>query len=92
VRPSPTPQIALGRAIGLRRREVDLTQEELADTAEVDVTTIRGIEGGIGNPTWDRADRIARALKCPLWELARLADELETKNRRPTNAPLKRRA
>jgi transcriptional regulator with XRE-family HTH domain len=54
----------------------------------VDERTIRGIERGSANPTWDVADRIARALGCSLWELAKLADELETEDRRPTDEPL----
>jgi DNA-binding XRE family transcriptional regulator len=89
VRPSQTPQVALGRAIGLRRREVELTQEALADSSGVDETTIRGIEGGRANPTWHVVDRIARALGWPLWLLAKLADELETADRRPTDGPLR---
>lgn len=88
MRQSPTPQVALGRAIGLRRRELELTQEALADAAGLDETTIRGIEGGRANPTLNVVDRIARALGWPLWELAKHADELETKDRRPTDAPL----
>lgn len=88
VRTSPTPQVALGRAIGLRRRETGLTQEALADAAGLDETTIRGIEGGKANPTWDVADRIARALGWSLWRLAKLADELETEDRRPTDEPI----
>lgn len=91
MRPSPTPQAALGRAVGLRRREVSLTQEALADAASLDDTTIRGIEGGIANPSWDVADRIARALGWSLWRLAKLADQLETEDRRPTDAPLPER-
>ena len=91
MRSSPTPQVALGRAIGLRRREIGLTQEELAQHAQVDETTLRGIEGGSANPTWAVADRIARALGWPLWQLAKAADELETKDRRPTDVPLTRR-
>jgi putative transcriptional regulator len=88
VRTSPTPQVALGRAVGLRRREAGLTQEQLADLAGVDETTVRGIEGGRSNPTWQVIDRIARALGWSLWRLAKLADELETEDRRPTNVPL----
>lgn len=90
VRISQNPQIALGRAIRLYREEVGLTQEALADAAHVDATSIRGLERGIANPTWDVADRIARALGLALYELARHADELETKDRRPTNRPLPR--
>jgi transcriptional regulator with XRE-family HTH domain len=89
VRISQHPQVALGRAIRLRREEVRLTQEALADAAGLDATSIRGLERGIGNPTWDAADRIARALGLALHELAHRAAELETSDRRPTNQPLR---
>lgn len=88
VRISQSPQIALGRAIRLRREEIKLTQEALADAADLDPTSIRGIERGVANPTWDVADRLARALGLALHELAYRADELETGDRRPTNRPL----
>jgi transcriptional regulator with XRE-family HTH domain len=52
VRISQSPQVALGRAIRLRREEIGLTQEALADEAELDATSIRGLERGIANPTW----------------------------------------
>ncbi len=88
VRISQSPQVALGRAIRLRRVEIGLTQEALADAADLDATSIRGLERGISNPTWDVADRIARALGLALHELAHRADDLETSDRRPTNKPL----
>jgi transcriptional regulator with XRE-family HTH domain len=88
VRISQSPKVALGRAIRLRREEVGLTQEALADAADLDATSIRGLERGVANPTWDVADRVARALGLALHELARRADELETKDRRPTNQSL----
>jgi transcriptional regulator with XRE-family HTH domain len=90
VRISQTPQLALGRAIRLRREEIGLTQEALADAADLDATSIRGLERGIANPTWDVVDRTARALGLALHELAQRADELETKDRRPTNRRLPR--
>ena len=92
MRISQTPQVALGRAIRLRREEIRLTQEALADAADVDPTFVRGLERGVGNPTWDAADRISRALGLALHELARRADELETKDRQPTNRPLDRQS
>ncbi len=82
MRISRSPQVALGRA------EIGLTQESLADAADLDATSIRGLERGVANPTWDVADRIARALGLALHELARRADDLETRDRRPTNRPL----
>lgn len=90
MRISRTPQVALGRAIRLRREEGELTQEALADAANMDITSIRGLERGIANPTWDVADRVSRALGLALYELARRADELETQDRQPTNQLLRR--
>jgi transcriptional regulator with XRE-family HTH domain len=90
VRISQHPQVALGRAVRLRREEIGMTQEALADAADLDATSIRGIERGIANPTWDVADRIARALRLALHELARSADALETRDRQPTDRPLGR--
>jgi len=75
----PNPQVALGRAIRLRREEIRLTQEALADAADLDATSIRGLERGTSNLTWDVADRVSRALGLALHELAQMADELETK-------------
>ena len=89
VRISQSPQVALGRAIRLRRVEIGLTQEALADAANLDATSVRGLERGVANPTWDVADRVARALRLALHELAQRADELETKDRRPTNQPMR---
>lgn len=91
MRISQTPQVALGRAVRLRREETGLSQEALADAADLDATSIRGLERGIANPTWDVADRVARALDLALHELAQRADELETKDRRPTNQPIHQR-
>jgi transcriptional regulator with XRE-family HTH domain len=90
VRISQTPQVALGRAIRLRREELGLTQEALADAADLDPTSVRGLERGIANPTWDVVDRVARALGLALHGLALKADELETRDRRPTDRPLRR--
>ncbi len=88
MRISGTPQVALGRAIRLRRAELGLTQEQLADAARVDETLIRGLERGVANPRWDVADRVARALGLALHELAQAAAELETEDRKPLDRPL----
>lgn len=87
MRISQNPQVALGRAVRLRREEIRMTQESLADLADLDATSIRGIERGVANPTWDVADRIARGLGLALHELARRADDLETRDRQPTDQP-----
>jgi transcriptional regulator with XRE-family HTH domain len=87
---SPDPQVALGRAIRLRREERGISQQALAEDAGLDPTWISHLESGRQNPAWGTADRIARALCWETWRLAKLADELETTDRRPTNRPLPR--
>lgn len=91
VRLSQTPKLALDRAVRLRREEIGMTQEALADAAGLDATSIGGLERGVANPTWDVADRVSRTLGLALHELARMADELETKDWRPTNEPIRQR-
>jgi transcriptional regulator with XRE-family HTH domain len=85
---SPTPQVAIGRAISLRRLEQDLTQEQLADAAGISERRLRETEAGKGNPSWHVADCIARALGWSIAELATHTEQLETSDRRPTNEPL----
>ncbi len=85
---SPDPQIALGRAIRLRREELGLEQQTVAIDAGIRSSWLSHIESGRQNPAWGTVDRIARALGWSLWELAKLAGELETKDRQPTNKPL----
>ncbi len=85
---SPDPQVALGRAIRLRREELGLEQQTVALDADIEASWLSHIESGRQNPSWGTVDRIARALAWSLWELAKRADELETNDRRPTNKPL----
>ena len=88
---SPDRQVALGRAIRLRREELGLEQQAVALDAEVEASWLSHIESGRQNPSWGTVDRIARALGWSVAQLAQLADELETEDRRPTNAPLRPR-
>jgi transcriptional regulator with XRE-family HTH domain len=85
---SPDPQVALGRAIRLRREELGLEQQAVAFDAGVEPSWISHIESGRQNPAWGTVDRIARALGWSIAQLAQRADELETEDRRPTNEPL----
>jgi transcriptional regulator with XRE-family HTH domain len=87
-RQSPEPQTALGRALRLRREELGLSQEAVALEVGVETSWISHIESGRQNPSWGTVDRMSRALELPLWQLAKLADGLETADRRPTDKPL----
>jgi transcriptional regulator with XRE-family HTH domain len=92
MRPSPDPQVALGRAIRLRREQVGISQAELGLEIDLEQSWISRIESGTQNPAWGTVDRIARALGWSTSDLAKSADELQTQDRRPTNRPLRRRS
>jgi transcriptional regulator with XRE-family HTH domain len=68
--PSPPPEAKiLGRRIQSLRQARGLTQEDLADAADLDRSYIAGVEGGFRNPALRNLLRIARALKVTLSEL-----------------------
>ncbi|MBL0339931.1 MAG: helix-turn-helix domain-containing protein [Bacteroidetes bacterium] len=45
------PLNQLGNLIRLRRKELKIKQEDLAETTQVALRTIRDLEKGIGNPS-----------------------------------------
>jgi transcriptional regulator with XRE-family HTH domain len=53
------------------RRELELTQEELGERANVHQTYLSQVEGGRRNPSVVVLDRIAKALKVDIAELFR---------------------
>lgn len=62
---SPRPSsiaLALGKTIKLRRVEMDLTQEQLAERCEFDRTFISQIERGIREPSLKHLRNLANAL------------------------------
>lgn len=59
------PQVALGRAIRLRREELGISQQELGLELGYDQGWISHIENGRTNPAYGTVDRLARALECP---------------------------
>lgn len=83
------PQIALGRAIRLRREELGISQQDLGLELGYDQGWISHIENGRTNPAYGTADRIARALGWSMSRLVALAESVETKNRRPLDHPLR---
>jgi transcriptional regulator with XRE-family HTH domain len=58
-----------GKAIRRRRRELDISQEELAERAELHRTYISDIERGEVNPSLDNVEKLARALNISISDL-----------------------
>ncbi|MGC1780978.1 MAG: helix-turn-helix transcriptional regulator [Acidobacteriaceae bacterium] len=63
------PRKVLGRAIRKRREELGLTQEALAEKADLHWTYVSGIERGIRNVTILKLSNIARALNLRIRDL-----------------------
>jgi transcriptional regulator with XRE-family HTH domain len=83
------PQVALGRAIRLRREELGISQQELGLELGYDQGWISHIENGRTNPAYGTVDRLARALDWSLSRLVALAESIETEDRRPLDQPLR---
>ncbi|MFI6814472.1 helix-turn-helix transcriptional regulator [Nonomuraea sp. NPDC050328] len=64
-----------GRFTATRRGELGLTQQELADAAEVDVKTINSLERGARWPIAKNRAAIERVLRLPAGHLEQLAEE-----------------
>lgn len=58
-----------GKAIRRRRRELDLSQEALAERAQLHRTYISSIERGTRNPSLDNIKRLADALNISIANL-----------------------
>jgi transcriptional regulator with XRE-family HTH domain len=68
--------IALGKAIRQLRKDARLTQQELADRAELRVEELRRIEIGAVDADWGSVRRLAYALDIDLPEVFRLTENL----------------
>jgi transcriptional regulator with XRE-family HTH domain len=62
-------KIKLGKRIRELRKAKGLTQEKLAEDAQLDYTSIGAIERGVFNPSIESALRIAKALKIEINDL-----------------------
>ncbi|MEP0873533.1 helix-turn-helix domain-containing protein [Trichocoleus desertorum AS-A10] len=51
-----------GKAVRQRRRELDMSQEQLAELAELHRTYISDVETGKVSPSLDNIEKIAKAL------------------------------
>lgn len=72
---------ALGEAIRRSRKRAELSQEQLADLAEINAEKIGILERGRGNPTYATLALVASALEMRIGELTALADRLHDKRR-----------
>jgi transcriptional regulator with XRE-family HTH domain len=65
--------IAIRFGVRLRtlRQQAGLTQEQLAEAAEVSINFVSLVERGLKSPTLATMERFANALKVPLLELFR---------------------
>jgi len=64
---------AFGRAVKLRRVEIGLSQEELADKAELARSFVSGVERGVAKASISSVWKIAKAMNCNpsnIWSVA----------------------
>jgi len=67
----------LAEQIKLQRKELGLSQEDLADNTGISLTLIKDIERGKANPTMGNVIKIADALQITVAELLDVDDALE---------------
>lgn len=72
---------ALGEAVRRLRKEAELSQEQLAELADTDLTQVGGIERGVRNPSYSTLVRLATALQVRVGTIASLADEIRDQDR-----------
>jgi transcriptional regulator with XRE-family HTH domain len=77
MRRSSEPQPELGAAIRALRKDRGVTQEALAESANVTVSHLSAIEGGHSNPKWSTVRAIAQALGVTVAQIATRAAGLE---------------
>ena len=72
---APDPMdIALGAAVRIRRRNLGISQEALADQCGVSFQQIQKYENGANRISFSRLVQIARALQCRVVELLDVLD------------------
>jgi transcriptional regulator with XRE-family HTH domain len=72
------PQQALGRVVRRERNARGLTQKQLAEAADLDVTWLSRLERGSTNPAIGTVRRVADALGLAASELIARAESMET--------------
>lgn len=53
----------LGETIRLRRKELHMTQRELAEKADIDYQTVSTLENGYKGPRWDTLIMVTEVLE-----------------------------
>ena len=76
-RPRSPELAALGEAIRQLRLGVGLSQEQLAEQADTDLSQVGGIERGVRNPSYETLVRLAVALGTTVGTIASRADEIQ---------------
>lgn len=76
VKPRSLEHAALGEALRTLRVEAGMSQEDLADAADTDLTQVGGIERGVRNPSYTTLLRLASALETRVGRLTTLADQI----------------
>jgi len=66
---------ALGNAIRLRRRSLNLTQEQLASACGISFQQVQKYENGANRVSFSRLVQIARALDCRVTDLTSALDQ-----------------
>jgi transcriptional regulator with XRE-family HTH domain len=74
-----------GKAIRRRRRELDFSQEELAERADLHRTYISDIERGERNPSLENIEKLAKALNISIARL--LTDYSVEVESKPESSP-----
>lgn len=76
-RPLSAAHAALGDAIVELRQRDGLTQEALAERAELHMTQVGGMERGVANPSYSNLLKLAAGLGVSVGALTTLAEELQ---------------
>jgi transcriptional regulator with XRE-family HTH domain len=77
---NPALLLAFGTHLRTLRKQRGLSQQALADEAEISWPTVQRVEAGTQSPTLEVLDALAQALGLSLSELLRLPDASEMAN------------
>jgi transcriptional regulator with XRE-family HTH domain len=78
---NPALLLAFGTHLRTLRKQRGLSQQALADEAEISWPTVQRVEAGAQSPTLEVLDALAQALGLSLSELLRLPDASEMASR-----------